>query len=62
MRKLRLALAGLALLGNSADALEDAGFQALEFAVGDVEEVAGAAGGIEDAEVVQAVAGVRAGA
>ena len=47
------ALGGVAA-GEFAHALVDARFEPLEFAVGDVEEVAGAAGGVENAEVFQA--------
>ncbi len=36
------------MLENSRHAFDDAGFEAFEFAVGEVEEVAGAAGGVED--------------
>jgi hypothetical protein len=51
--------ADLARLGTAGElgvnALVNAGFEALEGAVGDVEEVAAAAGGIEHAEMVEAV-------
>ncbi len=40
--------------GIRCKALEDSDFEALEFAVGEVEEVAGAAGGVEHAEVGEA--------
>ena len=50
------ALARLGAAGKLLHPLDNARFEALEFAVGDVEEVAGAAGGVEHAEMMQAVA------
>jgi hypothetical protein len=47
------ALGGVAA-GEFADAFVNTRFEPFEFAVGDVEEVAGAAGGVEDAEVFHA--------
>src|ERR1035437_4010608 len=49
------ALAGLGAAGGFLHPLQQVGFEALEFAVGDVEEITGAAGGVEHAEIVQAV-------
>ena len=50
-----LALVRLGTAGElGVDALDDASFEAFQFPVGDVEEVAGAASGIEHAEIVQA--------
>src|ERR1039458_7488108 len=49
------ALAGLGAAGEFLHPLKQVSFEALEFAVGDVEEVAGTTGGVENAEIVQAV-------
>jgi len=45
----------LALAGGFGDAFDKFGFEAFEFSVGDVQEVARAAGGIEHLERVQAL-------